>query len=159
MMTLSDFLIQNPQTDVTEEFYLSPRFAEKGFKFKIKAITGDQFGQYQKRCMVMSKGTKVGFNNQLWQELIILNHTVDPNFKDAATLSAAGCATPEQFLHRSLLSGEQAELVNRITALSGFDADPEALAEEAKNSSGGETENPGTPISASTSFTGDRETL
>jgi hypothetical protein len=64
----------------------------------------------------------------------VLNHTIEPNFKDADSIKKAGCQSPEQFLYRSLLAGEIAELAQQISALSGFDKDMEETVEEAKNS-------------------------
>ena len=60
--------------------------------------------------------------------------TIEPNFKDADSIKKAGCQSPEQFLYKSLLAGEIAELAQQISALSGFDADMEEMVEEAKNS-------------------------
>ena len=44
-----------------------------------------------------------------------------------------GCATPEQYLHETLLPGEINELANKISALSGFDKDFDEEINEAKN--------------------------
>ena len=133
-MTLTQFLVDNPQTNIVDEVYVSPRFKEAGFKFKITAMTGEQFSTYQKEATAIGRHRKMSFDNKRFNELVVINHTVDPNFKDAATLSQAGCTTPEQFLYRSLRAGEIAELANQISQLSGFDMDPEALVDEVKNS-------------------------
>ena len=69
----------------------------------------------------------------MFNEQLIINYTVDPNFKDAEVVKKAGCMTPEQLVNKVLLAGEVATLVEEISALSGFDKDLEELREEAKN--------------------------
>ena len=132
MSMLLDFLVENPVDDVTEQVVISQRLAK--FPFTIKAMSGTEFSAYQKRATKYSKSKKVEFDSKLFNEQVVINHTVEPNFRDAEAIKKAGCLTPEQFLYRSLLAGEIAELAERISALSGFDADIEAVVEEAKNS-------------------------
>ena len=133
-MTLTQFLLDNPQIDIREEIFVSPRFKDAGFKFTISAMTGEQFSSYQKEATAVGRHKKVNFDNKRFNELVVINHTLNPNFKDADAIKKAGCMTPEQFLYRSLRAGEITELVNQISALSGFDPDPEALVDEVKNS-------------------------
>ena len=132
MSALLDFLVENPVDDVTEQVVISQRLAK--FPFTIKAMSGTEFSAYQKRATKYSKSKKVEFDSKLFNEQVVINHTVEPNFRDAEAIKKAGCLTPEQFLYRSLLAGEIAELAERISALSGFDADIEAVVDEAKNS-------------------------
>lgn len=132
MSMLLDFLVENPVDDVTEQVVISQRLAK--FPFTIKAMSGTEFSAYQKRATKYSKSKKVEFDSKLFNEQVVINHTVEPNFRDAEAIKKAGCLTPEQFLYRSLLAGEIAELAERISALSGFDADIEAVVDEAKNS-------------------------
>jgi hypothetical protein len=65
-------------------------------------------------------------------ELIVLNHLVDPNLKDKRLLDKAGLKTAESFLYKFFKPGEISELVNQITTLSGYDADEESAIEEVK---------------------------
>lgn len=133
-LTLTQFLIANPQDNVTEGVYISERFKAAGFKFKISAMSGKQFSDYQKQATAVGRHRKVNFDSQTFNELVVLNHTVEPNFKDAEAIKQAGCTSPEQFLYRSLRAGEISNLANEISVLSGFDSDPEALKDEVKNS-------------------------
>lgn len=128
---LLDFLVQNPVGTITEEVVVSNRLAN--FPFKIRGITGEEFAEYQKLATRVGRHKKVDFDNKTFNELVILNHTVEPNFKDAESIKASGCTTPEQFLYKSLLAGEISELAQQISALSGFDKDLEELVDEAKN--------------------------
>jgi hypothetical protein len=132
-MSLTQFLIGNPQDNITSEIGLSARFDAAGYKFKIRPMRGDEYMQYQKGASVMSKGGKFSFSNQKFQELIVLNCTLDPDFRSADNIKASGCATPEAFLYRSLNAGEIQTLFSGIMELSGIEA-PEIMVEEVKNS-------------------------
>jgi hypothetical protein len=132
MSNLMQFLIDNPVDNLTDEVIVSSRLAK--FPFKIKGMTGPEFSEYQKLSTKISRHKKVEFDSKTFNELVVLNHTLNPNFRDAESIKKAGCATPEQFLYKSLLAGEINELAQQITGLSGFDKDIEDTVEEAKNS-------------------------
>ncbi len=132
MSNLMQFLIDNPVDNLTDEVIVSARLAK--FPFKIKGMTGPEFSEYQKLSTKISRHKKVEFDSKTFNELVVLNHTLVPNFRDAESIKKAGCQTPEQFLYKSLLAGEINELAQQITALSGFDKDIEDTVEEAKNS-------------------------
>lgn len=131
--SLSEFLAANPITGLTAEVYISQRFKEAGFPFKITAMTGHQFNDYQKQATAVGRHRKMSFDSTLFNELVILNHCVVPNFKDANEIQAAGCTTPEQYLYSRLLAGEINELSNQISILSGFDSDMESMVDDVKN--------------------------
>lgn len=133
-MTLVDFLVENPVDNVTEEITnLSNRLS--GFTFKVKAIGGEEFSEYQQRAFALGMGSSKTkqFNQKLFNELVILNHVVEPDFKHAESIKKASCNTPEQFLYKSLLSGEITELQSRITKLSGFNQTVDDMVKEVKN--------------------------
>lgn len=132
MSILLDFLAENPVDGITSQVVVSQRLAK--FPFTIKAMSGPEFSNYQKRATKYSKSKKVEFDSKLFNEQVVINHTIEPNFRDAEAIKKAGCLTPEQFLYRSLLAGEIAELAEQISALSGFDTDIETVVDEAKNS-------------------------
>lgn len=132
MGALLEFLVDNPVDDVTEEVIVSKRLEK--FPFKIKAMTGKEFSEYQKLATAIGKKKKISFDSQKFNEQVVLNHVIEPNFRDAESIKAAKCLSPEQFLYRSLLAGEISELSNKISMLSGFDSDIEETIEEAKNS-------------------------
>ncbi|MDU7067850.1 MAG: phage portal protein [Clostridium perfringens] len=135
MSKLMDFLINNTIENLTEEVVISDRFKVDGeiLKFKIKAVTPDEFSDLQKQCTKIGKKGKMNFDSKMFNEQLIVNYTVEPNFKDAESIKRAGCITPEQLLNKTLLAGEVATLVEQISTLSGFDKDLEELREEAKN--------------------------
>lgn len=132
MSNLMQFLIDNPVDNLTDEVVVSPRLAK--FPFKIKGMTGPEFSEYQKLSTKIGRHKKVEFDSKIFNEMVVLNHTMEPNFRDAESIKKAGCQTPEQFLYKSLLAGEIAELSQQISSLSGFDRDMEDTVEEAKNS-------------------------
>lgn len=135
-MSLQEFLNDNPVDNLTDEVPVSRRLKGKDgkpLKFKIKAMNDEEFDEIRKACTVVRKGRKVEFNARKFNMMIIVNHTINPDFKHAESLKKLGCATPEEYVQRVLLAGEVATLVKKIQELSEFDIDMEALVEEAKN--------------------------
>lgn len=139
MSALQEFLNTNPVDNLTAEVPISNRFTDKDgklLKFKIKAMTNDEFEEIRKSStkVDMRKGKRsVDFNSKKFNQQLVINHTIDPDFKNAESIKKVGCATPDQYLNKVLLSGEIAELAQRIQDLSGFETDMEDLVEEAKN--------------------------
>jgi hypothetical protein len=130
--TIGDFLCENFINDVTEEIIVSKRL--KDYKFKINAMSGDQFADYQKVATKLGRHGKVEFDGKKFNELLILNHCVEPCFRDVVLIEKAGCKTPEQLMNKVLLAGEINSIVERISTLSGFDSSLDELVEDAKNS-------------------------
>lgn len=135
MSKLMEFLLENTVENLTDEVIVSDRFKKDGeiLRFKIKALSPDEFADIQKQCTIVGKKGKVNFNNKQFNEQVIINYTVEPNFKDAEFIKKSGCITPEQLLNKVLLAGEATTLFEAISTLSGFDKDLEGLREEAKN--------------------------
>lgn len=134
-MNLQEFLNSNPVDGLVEEVAVSERFKdEKGIiKFKVKALTNNQFEEIRKKCMTMKKAGKVEFNTGKFNNSIVIANTIEPNFKDAESIKKLGCTTPEQYLNKVLLAGEIVELSQQIQKISGFNQDMDELVEEAKN--------------------------
>jgi len=135
-MNLQDFLIANPVDNLTEEVAISPRFKdEKGnlLKFTIKAMTPAEFEEIRKKATRIKKGKQVEFDNQLFNLSIAINHTVNPDFRNAESIKKLGVNTPEEYIQKVLLAGELSTLVQKINELSGFDVAMNDLVEEVKN--------------------------
>ena len=131
MSKLSDFLCENLVDDVTEEVTISARIP---FKFKIRAVSSTEFNSYRKKATKVNLKTKQAeFDPAILTQQIVINHTVEPNFRDAECIKKVGCVTPEQYLNKVLLAGEVEELNQAIQKLSGFDLDINEAVEEAKN--------------------------
>ncbi|MBP1906804.1 hypothetical protein J2Z32_003468 [Paenibacillus turicensis] len=136
MSTLQDFLNDNLVNGLTDEVAISPRFKDSAgnlLKFKIKALSNTEFESIRKRCMTIGKKGKVDFNTQQFNSSLVIEHTIEPNFKDAASLAKVGAINPEDYLNKVLLSGEITTLAEEIQKLSGFNVDMDSLVEEAKN--------------------------
>lgn len=132
MSTVLNFLMSNPVDNITEEVVVSARLAK--YPFKIRAMTGPEFSEYQKLSTKIGKHKKVEFDNKTFNEKVVLNHTIEPNFRDVKSIEQSGSISAEQFMYKCLLAGEIAELAQQIIALSGFDKDMEETIDEAKNS-------------------------
>jgi Phage XkdN-like tail assembly chaperone protein, TAC len=137
MSKLTEFLMTNPIDELAEETVIfSLRIKdEKGdpLKATIKPMSAKAYNSYQKQATKIGKKGKVDFDNDLYQSLIVINHTADPNFRDEKNMEALTCQTPEQYLNRVLLPGEISELAKSILDVSGFNDDLEELKEKAKN--------------------------
>lgn len=137
MSTLQEFLNANPVDNLTAEVVVSDRFKDSEgniLKFKIRAMSGDEFEECRKKSMTITGGKRrnVELNLGKLNAAIVISCTLEPNFKDAESIQKLGCATPEQYLNRVLLPGEIVELSSQIQQLSGF-KDMDELIEEAKN--------------------------
>ena len=73
------------------------------------------------------------FDSTKFNLLIVAGQTIQPNFNNAELLKKSGCATAIEFIKKKLLSGEIAELADKITEISGFETDRDEEIEEAKN--------------------------
>lgn len=136
MTALTDFLLANPVNTIEKEVAVSKRIVdEQGnlLKFKIKPMLNEQYLDYQNQCTVPKKGGKIEFNTKRFNQLIILNHTVEPNFRSSELLQQANCTTPEQLLNRMLLAGEIQVLSEQIRIISGFEDSLDDLVDEVKN--------------------------
>lgn len=136
MSSLQEFLNSNPIDNLTDEVVVSDRFKDKDgnlLKFKIKAMTNPEFEELKKKALKSKKGGKFEFDSARFNNDIVINYTLVPDFKDAESIKKMGCMSPEQYLGRVLLAGEVQELAQQISKLSGFDQDMDSMVEEAKN--------------------------
>ena len=132
MNALQQFLTTNSVDNLTEEICLGGRL--KDFKFKIKAMTGDQYNDYQSRCIENPNSPKKRrFNTKKFNELIVVNCVVEPNFKDAEWLKALGVIDSTAAVYKTLLAGEISQLAEAALRLSGFDRDLDEEMDEVKN--------------------------
>jgi hypothetical protein len=145
MNRLQMFLTDNPVDNLIEEFRLPGRL--KDFPIKVKAITAEQYTEFQNLCIENPNSVKKRkFNTKRFNELILINCLVDPNLKDVEWLKSAKCMKPEQLMYKAFLPGEINTMSDKILKLSGFDTNIEEEVEEIKNSSTEETQTPGTVI-------------
>lgn len=140
MSLLKEFLIENADVAAIEqEVAISPRFKDKDgnlLKFKIRPMTGEEFGKFQKAATTISfgkSGRTTNFDSAKFNTLIVINNCVDPNFKDVDLIKQLGVQTPEQAVQKVLLAGELVELATQLSHVSGFDTDLNEEIENAKN--------------------------
>lgn len=132
MNALQQFLTRNTVENLTEEVVLGGRL--KDFKFKIKALTGDQYNEFQALCIENPNSPKKRrFNTRKFNELLVVNCVIEPNFKDPEWLKELGVPDATSAIYKTLLAGEITDLAERILRLSGFDRDIEEEIEEVKN--------------------------
>lgn len=130
---LVSYLAKNPVEEITQEVTIPGRLSK--FKFKIKPVTQKQYYNYQQICTsIAGKDKSVKFNSGRFNELIILNHVIEPNFKSVEVLKQLGAETPEEVLNKFFLGGELDNLSREISKLSGFETTDEELEDEVKNS-------------------------
>lgn len=136
-MSLQKFLNSNPVDNITKEVPISPRLKDEAtgeyFKAKIRAVTDTEMEAYRKGAMNIKKNGEVELDSGLFQRRVVINNTIEPNFKDAESIKATGVTSPEAYLSKVLLAGEIQHLFNEIQVLSGFNVDMTDLVKEAKN--------------------------
>lgn len=133
---LQDFLNENLTEGITADVVVSNRFKDKEgnvFKFKIKAQDADSFADAQKAATAINRKTKdVSVDQIKLMVKTVVDCTIEPNFRDAASIKKTGCTNAEQYLNKVLLVGEISNLYNEISKLSGFEP-MQDLVDEAKN--------------------------
>lgn len=135
-MNLQEFLNSNIVEGFEKEVCLGERFKDENgncLKFKIKALSQEEFEQARKKATTITQNGNVIFDNMLFNNAIVINNTTEPSFKDAKSIKELSCVTPEQYLNKVLLAGEINTLSEEIVNLSGFNNDINQLVEQAKN--------------------------
>ena len=133
MNDLQLFLISNPVDNIVMEVKLGGRLS--AFTFKVKALDGKQYNEYQTLAVENPNSNKKrSFNAKKFNELIIVNCVIEPNFKDADFIKKLGVPDAISAVYKTLASGEIAELSEQILSISGFGNEIEDAVEEAKNS-------------------------
>lgn len=130
-MNLEEFLALPDVDGIEEEVFVSKRLGT----FKVRAMTQEDFKDYQRQATGNNKISKKGLNFDIskFNLLMVAGQTINPDFSNAELLKKANCATPAELISRKLLAGEIAELAKQIQTISGFDNEPEEDIEEAKN--------------------------
>ncbi|MEG0875213.1 MAG: hypothetical protein RSB05_01005 [Clostridiales bacterium] len=130
MSLLFDFLLENSVEDLQENVIVSPRLAD--YPFSIKGVTAKEIHGYSRSCTKKSDRQNV-FDGEKFNLLLILNHCVEPDFRDAKALEKAGCTTPEALVNKTLKAGEIGALAKAIYRLSGYDQTMKDLKDTVKN--------------------------
>lgn len=136
MSTLQDILNLNIIDNLNHHVQISSRILDENnnpINFQIKPLLFDDFNRLKKKASSIDKNGDVIVNEAYLNTLCIIECTLNPNFKDASSLSKFNLATPEQYLNKVLLAGEADRLVKEIFSISGFIDNFEGFIEEIKN--------------------------
>lgn len=125
MSKLSAFL--HPVTEQEEkEVVISNRFQDEEGKpvpFKIRSLTQEENDKITKQATrtVRVDGQPVQqVDSAVYNRLLILAGTVEPDFREKELCEAYGVLDPQLVPGKMLFSGEYARLAREIVALSGF---------------------------------------
>lgn len=129
MSELEQFLALPDVTDMEEEIFVNNRIGS----FVVKPMTAEQFNDYSKRCRSKVNKKGMDFDSAKFNLLIVAGQTIKPDFNNAELLKKAGCATASELIEKKLLAGEIATISEKISEISGFNADINEKVEEAKN--------------------------
>lgn len=99
---------------------------ENKFILKVKELSEAQIDEIRERCRKDDEVDSKEFGLQ-----VILQATIDPNFKDDELIKHYGVATPYELIQLILNKGEREKLVEATMGLSGFGESIEI--EEVKN--------------------------
>lgn len=131
----SDFLKKDKPNKKEYEVIISDRL--KDFPFKIKPMNFEQYSKYQSdasKVKVGGKNSDTKFDSKKYYTLMIINHVIEPNFKEREFLDEVGYMTAEDFIVNELNIDEIYNLGEAIMDVSGISADFEKMVTEAKNS-------------------------
>jgi len=135
-MTLQEFLNANQVDNITKEVIVSERFKDENgniFKFKIKPISQKELGILRNKHTSYSKKGKLIVDSPALTADLVINCTIEPNFKDSKSINSLGVVTSEQYIDKVLLAGEITILEQAIMNISGFGQDMSELIEQVKN--------------------------
>lgn len=100
--------------------------ADNKFMLKVKELSDKQITEIKERCK--KDGT---INTKEFGLQVILQATIDPNFKDDELIKHYSVATPYDLIKLVLNMGERESVIDYIMSLSGYGESIEI--EEAKN--------------------------
>lgn len=130
----------NPEsTSETLDVYISSRFKDENgdlVPFRLKAITQEHNTLIMKQCTPPGRdktGKEYPLDKLRYQNSLIVECCVIPDFKDSSICEAYGVVSPSDVPSKMLLVGEYAKLVEAIMEHCGFRNGDELL-QEAKNS-------------------------
>ena len=134
--TLQGFLNQNIVEGMTKEIPISNRLRDsegKLFTATIKTVTQKEVKELRRKHTKINKKGEPEVNSEAFAEELVVENTLNPNFKDAESIKKLGCINAYQYLNKVLLSGEVSRLHLEILKFSGFKEDIDELTEEVKN--------------------------
>ena len=141
-MNIDDFLLNHElKIGETKDVFISKRFADENDKlipFKIRTISEAEHKAIRQACTrTMTdklKGRSKELDRDKYALMMVVECTVEPNFKNAELQAKYSCVSePEKLLGKILLPGEFVYLSDEILTFNGFNDDINEMAEEIKN--------------------------
>ena len=140
MSELQAFFAKNAEMETTEEFIVSERFKDKNgtaIPWKLRTISETENEGIRKAATKMVKG-KNGVrtpetNIPDYMTKMAVASVVFPNLKDSELQNSYGVVGADELLKTMLLSGEYANLLQKVQEMNGFDRDINETVEEIKN--------------------------
>ena len=129
MSKLDDFLGLTNVSEIREEIKVN--LGGKELTLSVRPITEEEHTSWQKMCNNISKN-KVTFDTKKYNELILQNCIVEPDFSNAEFLDKVKCVDSLDFLNKKFPSGVISNITEGIQKLSGFES-YEMEIETAKN--------------------------
>lgn len=129
MSKLEDFLGLTDVSEIRETIKLN--INGKELELVIKPLAENLHSEFQKRCQSFSKN-KLTFDTAKYNNLILSECIVEPDFSSEEFLKKAKCQTATEFINKKFPAGIVSEIASQIQKLSGFDS-YEMEVENAKN--------------------------
>ena len=129
MSKLDDFLGLNDVSEIRKE--ISVKVDGKELGLVIRPLTEDEHTEFQRRSQNVSKN-KMTFDTGKYNNLVIENCIVEPNFSDEGFLKKVKCISASEFLNKKFPAGVLTDIAQKIQELSGFES-YEMEIENAKN--------------------------
>lgn len=119
-MTFAEFFKGRDVSNLTKEVTIK----RIPIPFVIKALSKETFSEISRQA---------GKDGQKMMEGLIIEGTIEPNFRSASFLEQLGVTNPKDALNKIFLPGEFFELAEEVGKLSEFDFDINEKVEQAKN--------------------------
>lgn len=137
MNKFTNFIKGNPKPEF-HEFTMGGRFVDEDGKplmFKIKGdLPLDIQERLEKNCQERDKhGNVTGLRKSKLAVDMIVEWSLEPNFKSAEDLAEIGAHLPSEYVQKMFTAGEQLKFMGKINELAGVGKDINEDIEEAKN--------------------------
>lgn len=129
MSKLDDFLGLRDVSEIRKT--ISVNVNGKDLELIIRPLTEDEHNQFQRRSNNINKN-KVSFDSGKYNDLVLSNCIIEPDFSNADFLKKAKCIDAVEFLHKKFPAGILTDIAQKIQELSGFET-YEMEIENAKN--------------------------
>lgn len=136
-MTLQEFFKENKDARKrTKKIAVSNRIADENgnpFLFTIRGLNTQEYDNIRNSSNIITKDGKPSFNTSIFCIELIIESTIEPNFKKVDTYKELGFTSPQDYVKGVFLAGEIDTYVACIQKFNGFNTNIDDLIKEAKN--------------------------